>query len=243
MVICLPAMQIAYRSEYHHQLPEGHRFPMVKYELIPRQLIYEGTFNESAFFKPGPVDEKWILTVHTPAYWKQLKNLLLPTAMIRRIGFPLDEGLVFRERVIVQGTIDCALHALDHGIALNVAGGTHHAYADKGEGFCLLNDMAVAARYLLDNNLAKRVMIVDLDVHQGNGSAAIFANEPRVFTFSMHGQENYPLRKEISDMDIALPTHCTDEEYLTILYQTLPHLIETQRPDFIFLPVGSGCDL
>ncbi|HMP95211.1 MAG TPA: histone deacetylase, partial [Phnomibacter sp.] len=174
-------VKIAYHPVYAHPLPEGHRFPMAKYELIPQQLLHEGTITAENLFAPLPCPEPVILLTHTADYWQQLKNLSLPAAHIRRIGFPLTEALVQREVIITQGTIDCCQFALQHGVALNVAGGTHHAFANRGEGFCLLNDMAVAANYLLSQQPKLQILIVDLDVHQGNGTASLFANEPRVF--------------------------------------------------------------
>ncbi|MEA5401493.1 histone deacetylase [Arcicella sp. DC2W] len=231
-------LKIAYSPIYQHPLPEGHRFPMLKYELIPEQLLYEGTCNKDNFFQPEPVDEKWILKTHKKAYWEDLKYLRLEPKMIRKIGFPLSEELVLRETIITQGTIDCCHFALENDISMNVAGGTHHAYSDKGEGFCLLNDVAVAANYLLENHLATKILIIDLDVHQGNGTAEIFQNNSTVYTFSMHGKENYPLHKEQSDLDIELQTYTKDDEYLNILFETLPKLIEEQKPDFLFYISG-----
>lgn len=236
-------IQIAYAPLYKLPLPTGpqgepHRFPMLKYELIPEQLLYEGTCTEADFMAPAPVDDRWVLGVHTPDYLHQLKTLTLPAQMVRRIGFPLSPELIQREWMITQGTINCALYALQHGCALNVAGGTHHAYPDRGEGFCLLNDVGVAAHFLLETGRATRILVIDLDVHQGNGTAVMFQKEPRVFTFSMHGKDNYPLKKEQSDLDIALPTGTTDEVYLETLYQTLPGLIDQHRPDFLFYVAG-----
>ena len=231
-------LKIAYSPIYQHSLPEGHRFPMLKYELIPEQLIYEGTCTPENFFSPNPVDEKWILRTHTKTYWQDLKNLTLDAKMIRKIGFPLSEQLILRETIITQGTIDCSVYAQKYGISMNIAGGTHHAYTDRGEGFCLLNDVAITSNYLLDSGLASKILVIDLDVHQGNGTAEIFQNEPRVFTFSMHGKENYPLHKEQSDLDIELKTYTKDEEYLALLFETLPKLIQEQKPDFLFYISG-----
>ena len=231
-------LKIAHSPIYQHSLPEGHRFPMLKYELIPEQLLYEGTCTIENFFSPNEVDEKWILRTHSKAYWEDLKNLRLDAKMIRKIGFPLSEQLVLRETIITQGTIDCAVYAKKYGIAMNVAGGTHHAFTDRGEGFCLLNDVAISSNYLLDENLATKILVIDLDVHQGNGTAQIFQHEQRVFTFSMHGKENYPLHKEHSDLDIELKTHTKDNEYLSILFETLPSLIKEQKPDFLFYISG-----
>ncbi|WP_373513079.1 histone deacetylase [Persicitalea sp.] len=231
-------LKIAYCPIYSHPLPEGHRFPMVKYELIPEQLIYEGSCTSENFFCPKLLSEKWILGVHEERYWLSLKNETTPPKMIRRIGFPLSAKLVERERIIAQGTIDCCHFAKLTGVAMNVAGGTHHAFPDKGEGFCLLNDVGIAANYLLENTIAKRILVIDLDVHQGNGTAVMFQNEPRVFTFSMHGKANYPLHKEKSDLDIPLKTGTSDEIYLDSLSRYLPKLIENHQSDFIFFVAG-----
>jgi acetoin utilization deacetylase AcuC-like enzyme len=231
-------LKIAYDPIYQHPLPEGHRFPMIKYELIPQQLLREGTVTEAAFFTPTEIDDPWVLTTHTESYWDDLKALRIGPKMIRKIGFPLSAELVRRERVITQGTIDCCHYARQYGIALNVAGGTHHAYPDRGEGFCLLNDVGIAANYLLTKGLSRKILIIDLDVHQGNGTAVVFQHEPRVFTFSMHGKENYPLKKERSDLDIELPTYTTDAPYLEQLTATLPRLLSEQRPDFLFYIAG-----
>ncbi|GAA4419818.1 histone deacetylase [Nibrella viscosa] len=231
-------LRIAYSPVYRHPLPEHHRFPMGKYELIYEQLLYEGTCTPDNFFAPAPVDDRWVLGVHTPAYVEQLKKQTLPAAMVRRIGFPLSPGLIEREWVITQGTIDCSLLAMVHGIALNVAGGTHHAYPDRGEGFCLLNDIGVAAYFLLETRQVRKIMVIDLDVHQGNGTAVMFRHDRRVFTFSMHGRDNYPLRKETSDLDIDMPTGTADGVYLSTLYATLPGLIEREKPDFLFYVSG-----
>jgi acetoin utilization deacetylase AcuC-like enzyme len=231
-------LRIAYDPIYAHPLPEGHRFPMLKYELIPAQLIHEGVITNENLFSPGPLSEEFILMTHDKTYWHQLRDLTLPAKEARRTGFPLSAQLVERETRIAKGTIDGCHFALQYGIAFNVAGGTHHAGTNWGEGFCLLNDHAIAANYLLNNKLATSILIIDLDVHQGNGTAQIFENEPRVFTFSMHGANNFPYRKETSDLDIPLPDGTGDEEYLAILKQTLPGLIEKQVPDFIFYLSG-----
>ncbi len=211
---------------------------MVKYELIPKQLIYEGTCTSENFFCPEPLDERWILGVHDKDYWLSLKYGTAEPKMIRRIGFPLSPKLVERETVIAQGTIDCCQFAKRNGIAMNVAGGTHHAFPDKGEGFCLLNDIGIAANYLLETKQAERILVIDLDVHQGNGTAVMFQSEPRVFTFSMHGKDNYPLHKEKSDLDIPLETGTPDEIYLNKLSETLPNLFDTHQPDFAFFLSG-----
>lgn len=236
-------LHIAHAPVFKHSLPKGpngepHRFPMLKYELIPEQLLYEGTCTPANFFEPAPVDDRWVLAVHTPDYVHQLKTGTLPPVMVRRIGFPQSPELVEREWKITQGTIECSLLAQQYGVAMNVAGGTHHAFPDRGEGFCLINDIGVAASYMLANRLARQILIVDLDVHQGNGTALMFQHEPRVFTFSMHGKDNYPLKKEQSDLDVELPTGMTDDAYLQTLYNTLPALIDRVRPDFLYFISG-----
>jgi acetoin utilization deacetylase AcuC-like enzyme len=231
-------LHIAFHPIYAHPLPEGHRFPMLKYELIPEQLLYEGTIRKDNLFAPGVCPDEVILWTHSAEYLAKLKNQTLSAREQRHIGFPQSPQLTQRELMITQGTIDCCFHAFENGIALNVAGGTHHAFANKGEGFCLLNDFAVAANYLLHKKLAKQILIIDLDVHQGNGTAKIFEQEDRVFTFSMHGKNNYPFHKEKSDWDIELPDGITDGAYLKILHQTLPQLIEQVQPDFAFYLSG-----
>ena len=231
-------LKIAWAPIYNHPLPAGHRFPMEKYELLPRQLVHEGIVSESNFFSPRVLTEAEILSVHTHEYWAKLNALRLTRKEERRSGFPLSSQLVRREITINGGTIQCAEYALKHGAAMNIAGGTHHAYADRAEGFCLLNDMAIASRYLLNRQLSKKILIIDLDVHQGNGTAAIFSDNQRVFTFSMHGEKNYPIPKEISDLDISLPDGTTDDRYLNLLEDTLNHLFPTVRPDFVFFQSG-----
>ncbi len=185
-------LKIAYDPIYAHPLPEGHRFPMLKYELIPEQLLYEGSITADNIFSPAPGSDEIILWTHDKDYLDKLHQQTLSASEQRHIGFPQSPELTLRELIITQGTIDCCVHAFENGIAMNVAGGTHHAFADRGEGFCLLNDFAVAANYLLNKNLSSKILIIDLDVHQGNGTAKLFEKEERVFTFSMHGRHNYP---------------------------------------------------
>ena len=231
-------LHIAYDSIYTHPLPEGHRFPMIKYELIPGQLLHEGTIKQLHLFSPQPCVEEIILLTHTKEYWHKLKYQTLSASEQRRIGFPQSPELTLREIIITQGTIDCCYYALENGVALNAAGGTHHSYADRGEGFCLLNDFAVASNYLLNKKLAERILIIDLDVHQGNGTAAIFKDNPDVFTFSMHGKNNYPFHKELSDLDIALPDGIEDDDYLNLLEENLELLIAKIKPSFAFFLSG-----
>ena len=229
---------IAYDPIYTHPLPEGHRFPMLKYELIPQQLLYEGVIQVPDIFSPQPCQEEVVLWTHDKEYLEKLVNQTLSASEQRHIGFPQSPQLTKRELIITQGTIDCAELAITQGIALNVAGGTHHAFKDHGEGFCLLNDFAVAANYLLRKNLAVKILVIDLDVHQGNGTAKIFENQDSVFTFSMHGEHNYPFRKEKSDVDIGLKDGTDDETYLSILRDTLPKVVYKVKPDFAFYLSG-----
>jgi acetoin utilization deacetylase AcuC-like enzyme len=231
-------LKIAHHSIYNHPLKEGHRFPMIKYDLLPEQLLYEGTCKSENFFEPQIPDNKHFFTVHEPEYFFDLLNITLNQKAARKIGFPLSEVLIEREMIIADGTMKASEFALKHGIAMNIAGGTHHAFSNRGEAFCMLNDQAIGAKYLQKKGLADKILIVDLDVHQGNGTAEIFANDNSVFTFSMHGKGNYPFVKEQSDLDIALENGIKDEEYLTILKETLPKLINQEQPDFIYYLCG-----
>lgn len=230
--------KIAWSDCYAHELPPNHRFPMEKYELLPEQLVYEGTISEASLFTPGALSETLLLSTHQKTYWDRLRTLQLTRPEVRKTGFPHSAGLIAREQVIMQGTVEAADYALQYGVAMNIAGGTHHAFPERGEGFCLLNDNAIAANYLLQQQKASKVLIVDLDVHQGNGTAAIFANEPRVFTFSMHGADNYPLHKEQSDLDLPLPDGTDGATYLQLLKNTLPRLMDEVAPDFVFFQSG-----
>jgi acetoin utilization deacetylase AcuC-like enzyme len=211
---------------------------MLKYDLLPQQLLHEGTAHQTDFFEPGICDLQHILTVHTKEYVHDLTNLTLEAKAARKIGFPLSHQLIERELRIAEGTILGCNKALETDIAFNIAGGTHHAFTNRGEAFCMLNDQAIGAQYLLNHKLATKILIIDLDVHQGNGTAEIFSANNQVFTFSMHGQTNYPFKKEVSDLDIALPDFTTDDIYLTTLQDILPKLIDQQKPDFLFYLAG-----
>ena len=233
-----PILHIAYHPIYAYPLPEGHRFPMLKYELIPEQLLHEGTITQANLFAPQSCKEDIVLLTHTEAYIKKLQQQTLSEKEQRHIGFPQSPILTQREFIITQGTINCCEAAIKNGVSLNVAGGTHHAFADRGEGFCMINDFAVAANYLLHHSVAKKILIIDLDVHQGNGTAKIFENDNRVFTFSMHGAHNYPFHKEQSDLDIGLKDGTTNEIYLPLLTKTLATLLKEVQPDFSFYLAG-----
>ena len=230
--------KIAWHPVYVHPVRENHRFPMIKYELLPQQLIRLGIVDENTFFEPS---EGYIydLSIHDASYLNRLLTVNLSRKEERASGFEQSQALVHRELRITNGTVEGALSALEYGVAFNIAGGTHHAYSNRPEGFSLINDQAVAAMHLLNNvqGLTK-IMIIDLDVHQGNGTAEIFAKESRVFTFSMHGEKNYPFHKPPSDLDIPLPVGCEDEEYLNNLTDSLPGLLDDFKPDFAFFQAG-----
>jgi len=229
---------IAYDPIYRLPLPGNHRFPMEKYELLPQQLLHEGTCEPSDFFTPTKVALENVFRIHKKEYVTRLINLNLTQREIRKIGFPLTKELVERELMIAGGTIMGCEKALKTGIAMNIAGGTHHAFYDCGEAFCLLNDQAIAAQYLLDQKKASQILILDLDVHQGNGTAAIFESNTKIFTLSVHGAKNYPFRKEKSDLDIALEDDAGDKKYLDKIKKIIPELIDNIKPDFIFYLSG-----
>jgi len=231
-------LPIAFDPSYRLPLDKDHRFPMEKYELLPQQLLLEGSCTQADFIIPKPATKEEVLQVHQSQYVARLLKLDLSKSEVRSIGFPLSSDLVKREFLIAGGTLMGAQKALKTGIAMNIAGGTHHAFPDRGEAFCLLNDQAIAAQYLLDKGFAKKILILDLDVHQGNGTAAIFKNQPLVFTCSVHGAKNYPFRKENSDLDLALEDHCDDRTYLKMLNELLPKLYKIVQPDFVFYLSG-----
>ena len=231
-------LKIAYNQNYIYPLEENHRFPMIKYELIPEQLIRENTCTEKNFFNPEKVDDFTVLLTHQKEYFERFKSLDLSKKEIREIGFPLSKDLVNRELQIADGTIKGVHYSIEHGISMNIAGGTHHAFYDRGEAFCMLNDQAIAANYLISKGLSKRILIIDLDVHQGNGTASLFRSNNNVFTLSFHGKKNYPFRKEKSDLDIEFDDKTNDEKYLKILKETIPKVMDEFNPDFIFYLSG-----
>jgi acetoin utilization deacetylase AcuC-like enzyme len=230
-------LNIAWHPVYVHPVPENHRFPMEKYELLPQRLIRLGIADETSFFEPNK-GHKYDLSVHCSEYRKRLFDLNLTKKEERASGFKQSRSLVDRELRITNGTVEGATFAMQYGVAFNIAGGTHHAFTNRPEGFCLLNDQAVAASYLFEQTPVNKVLIVDLDVHQGNGTAQIFANDDRVFTFSMHGAKNYPAKKPKSDLDIPLEDGTGDAEYLELLKTHLSKLFDEVRPDFVFFLAG-----
>ena len=231
-------LKIAFNKNYIYPLEENHRFPMIKYELIPEQLLRESTCSENNFFNPQKVDDDIVLFTHQKEYFERFKSLHLSKKEIREIGFPLSKELVDRELQIADGTIKGVHYSIEHGISMNIAGGTHHAFYDRGEAFCMLNDQAIAANYLINKGLSKRILIIDLDVHQGNGTASLFRSNNNVFTLSFHGKKNYPFRKEKSDLDIEFDDKTNDEKYLKILKETIPKVMDEFNPDFIFYLSG-----
>jgi acetoin utilization deacetylase AcuC-like enzyme len=231
----MPAL--AWSELYAHPLKRGHRFPMEKYNALPERLIARGIIRQADLFEPYPLDWNRITEIHTQEYADALRRCSLPDAMVRRIGFPQSQRLVLRERMIANGSVLAARIAEKEGVAFNAAGGTHHAFADRGEGFCLLNDLALAAADALQRGKS-RVLIVDLDVHQGNGTAEIFAGNPKVFTFSMHAAGTFPLVKTRSDLDIALPDQCSGSDYLEKLHASLQQLFHSFDPQLVLFNAG-----
>ncbi len=230
--------RIYYSPYYYADIGENHVFPIKKFELVRDQLIREKTLQTSEIFEPLPAAVPDVLLVHTEDYITRLRGGTLTTREVRRLGLPWSESLVRRSFLATSGTINAAKHALENSVSSNLAGGTHHSFPDRGEGFCVLNDVAVAIRVLQKENLARRFLIVDCDVHQGNGTAFIFKDDPAIFTFSMHGEKNYPLFKETSTLDIELPDKTNDQEFLGILDEALQRIF-LHRPDLIFYLGGA----
>jgi len=219
--------------------PLGHHsYPMDKYRLVPARLLAEGTLAQDEMIEPEAATLDDVLRVHTPAYVHAFINGTLERKAMLRIGLPWSPELVRRAFAVIGGTLGAARAALREGVAANLAGGTHHAFADHGEGYCIFNDLVITLRRLQAEGLARRFLVLDLDVHQGNGTAALCQAEAEVFTFSMHGENNYPARKERSSWDITLPDGTTDERYLDALTQALPHILERFIPDVILYQAG-----
>ncbi|NNF57880.1 MAG: histone deacetylase [Rhodothermaceae bacterium] len=227
-------MRVSYHADYYVPLPPRHAFPMGKFPALHRLLVDEGLIELGDVVEPREVDWSDLLLVHTREYLSALASGRQTRHEERRMGLPWSEALVRRSRLAVQGTVNAALMALHGGLAGNLAGGTHHAMPGHAEGFCVLNDVAVAIRVLQQSGWLRRALIVDLDVHQGNGNAAFFADRPTVYTFSMHGAKNYPFQKPPSSRDVALPDGTTDEIYLETLRQHLPSVLDAARPDLVF---------
>lgn len=232
-------MRAYYSDHFVLPLPDGHKFPMAKYSRLRERILTDGIIAPNLLHEAPAAAWDDLRLVHDPAYVDAVATGTVPPDIQRRIGFPWSPGMVERARRSVGATIAAARTALDEGTAANLAGGTHHAFADRGEGFCVFNDVAVASRVLQRDQHARRIVIVDLDVHQGNGTAAIFRDDPSVFTFSMHGAQNFPFRKEQSDLDVALADGTADDEYLALLQAHLPGVLTAHQPDFVFYLAGA----
>ena len=226
-------------SRYTFPLPEGHRFPVAKYAMLRDAVIAQGIVPADRVLDPTRVTDDALLLVHTPDYVRRFREGALDAGELRRLGFPWSPGLVERSYRAVGGTVAATRHALEHGLAMNLAGGTHHAFPDHGEGFCVFNDVAVAIRLLRRDRLVRRVAVVDLDVHQGNGTHAIFAGDADVYTFSMHGGKNYPFHKVSGTLDLELPDGTGDDAYLALLCATLPRVLAASSPDLVVYIAGA----
>ena len=229
---------IVHHPAFRAEMPDGHRFPMDKFSRLAALLRAEGLAGPDGFHQPELIDVDSLLLVHAPDYVRGVLEQSLPADIVRRVGLPNTESVAIRARAAVGGTLLTARLALAQGIACNTAGGSHHASADSGAGFCVFNDVAVAARRLLAEGAIGKALVVDLDVHQGDGTARIFENDPAVFTVSMHAERNFPARKAVSDLDIALPDGTGDDAYLETLAQILPALLARETPDLVFFNAG-----
>jgi acetoin utilization deacetylase AcuC-like enzyme len=228
-----------YCDQFVLPLPEGHRFPMEKYRMLRERVLAAGLVRPEDLIVPPAATDEEILRVHDPDYLRRVQGGELERAEIRRIGFPWSPAMVERSRRSAGGTILACREALENGAAVNLAGGTHHAFRDRGEGFCVFNDAAIAARALQSAAAIHRVVIVDTDVHQGNGTAAIFAGDPTVFTFSIHGRNNFPFHKERSDLDVELEDGTADEAYLSALSDGLDRALAAASPDLAIFVSGA----
>jgi acetoin utilization deacetylase AcuC-like enzyme len=231
-------MQCSYHPEYQITLPAGHPFPISKYPLLKERLLSEGVLATTDLLEPAPIEMTAIKLVHTPEYLEKLQSSRLSSAEQRRLGLPWSDALWRRSRLATGGTLLAARTALVNGVAGNLAGGTHHAFADHGEGFCVINDVAIAIAQLRSEGTIRGAAVIDLDVHQGNGTAAIFEHVEEVFTFSMHGERNYPLAKMRSNLDVPLRDGAGDVEYLDTLQRHLPTVLERSEADIVFYLAG-----
>ncbi len=226
-------------AKYAIPLPDGHRFPMAKYALLREAVLAEGLVHPERLHDPERAAREDVLRVHTPEYVAHIEQGTLPPLEQRRIGLPWSELFVERAFRVVQGTIEASEAALAHGVAMNLAGGTHHAFPDRGEGFCTFNDVAIAIRRLQALGRVRRVAVIDLDVHQGNGTHGCFAGDSDVYTFSMHGAKNFPFHKVPGTRDVELADGTGDDEYLTLLAEHLPEVLRDARPDLVVYLSGA----
>jgi acetoin utilization deacetylase AcuC-like enzyme len=232
------SLPVVHHPDYVAPMPPGHRFPMAKFGRLMAHLLEDHVVAPAQIHRPDLAPAAWLEQAHTPAYVAAVLGLQLDAAAERRLGLPVTPEVVRRARAANGGTVLTARLALQHGLACNTAGGSHHAFADHGSGFCVFNDVAVAARLLLAEGRIERALVIDLDVHQGDGTAAICADDARIHTFSMHCRTNFPLRKQTSDMDLALDADLEDDAYLALLAEHLPGLLEEVRPDLAFFNAG-----
>lgn len=232
------ALPIVHNPNYNADLPRDHRFPIGKFRRLAEILMEDGLVAPGGFHVPAPASATWIALAHDRTYVDQVFGGSVPPKIAREIGFPMNETVAMRARCAVAGTLLTARLALEHGIACNTAGGSHHARKQHGAGFCVFNDVGVALGVLRADAEIDRALIVDCDVHQGDGTADIFQDDPATFTFSMHAEKNYPVRKVPSDLDIGLPDGTGDGDYLDILSANLPGLIDRHRPDIVFYNAG-----
>lgn len=231
-------MKVSHHPDYYLPLPTGHPFPMAKYTLVYDVLREQGLLPAERIMLPEEIAREHLARVHTADYLERIFGDGLSEAEVRRLGVPWSARLLRRSRLAVSGTVLASEAALAEGLGGNLAGGTHHAFADHGEGFCVLNDVAVAIRKLQHEGRCQRALIIDLDVHQGNGTAKIFENDERVFTFSMHGERNYPAQKMCSSLDVGLPDGTGDERYLESLQQALQYIRQHCAPELVFYLAG-----
>jgi acetoin utilization deacetylase AcuC-like enzyme len=232
------ALPIVFAQRYDLDLDRSHRFPAAKFRRIGELLVEEGLARETDLIRPGPAPLTWIAAAHDRTYVDQVATATVPDAVAKDIGYRMTEAVALRSRTASGGTVLTARLALDTGLAANAAGGSHHARRSQGAGFCVFNDVAVAIRILQAEGLIERALIIDLDVHQGDGTADIFSQDPAIFTFSMHGERNYPYTKIPSDLDIGLADASGDEAYLATLTDVLPGLVHNHRPDLVFFNAG-----
>ena len=235
----LPGLHVWTSARYAFPLPANHRFPIAKYAMLRDRVVADGIVCADCAHEPARITRDDLLLVHTSAYVDRFTNGELSRDEIRRLGFPWSEALVERSYRAAAGTVEAAAFALEAGIAMNLAGGTHHAFPSHGEGFCVFNDVAIAIRALQRDGKIDRAAIIDLDVHQGNGTHAVFANDERVFTFSMHGGRNYPFHKIAGRLDLELDDRTGDEEYLALLAEALPRVMSAARADLVIYLAGA----
>lgn len=231
-------MRAWYSDHFEVPLPEGHRFPMAKYRALKHLALARGALLEAELEPSVPIGRDELLRVHDADYVDACFAGTLDEAAQRRLGFPWSLALLERSRASAYGTLAAARHALDHGFGSNLAGGTHHAHRGFGSGYCMFNDLAIAAATLLAEGAVRRVLVVDLDVHQGDGTAAIFQGDERVVTFSMHGRKNFPFRKQVSSRDVELEDGCTDATYLSLLHEHVAQMLEASAPDLVLYQAG-----